>query len=104
MANELLTTLQLKSIKADDVGRILSDGGGLRGRAWKIRRDELFIHLEYKYRSGSKWRTVKVAPRQITGRYSSYPPSIQKSTLQGIDPIKTRRDEKLAILLSQPRA
>jgi hypothetical protein len=38
MANELLTTAKLKSITMDDIGGIITDGGGLRGQVRAPRR------------------------------------------------------------------
>lgn len=106
MASEILTTLQLKSIKEDDIGRILSDGGGLRGRVRKNRKCELYILFEYKYRSGSKWRTAKVGnfPDKSLADIRAIHRQFKTELSQGVDPINTRRDEKLANQLSQARA
>ena len=60
MATKLLTAATLKAVSEKDVGSILNDGGGLRGRVRRNRAGEITVQFEYKYRDGKKYRTAKV--------------------------------------------
>jgi integrase len=106
MASELLTTVKLKSITNKNVGEILSDGGGLRGRVRLNRKGGLYIHFEYKYRDGSKYRTAKVGnyPEQSLAEIRTAHRQLKSTQSQGIDPVDARKAEKMANRLEQAKA
>jgi len=103
MATEQLTTAKLKAIAEKDVGSILTDGGGLRGRVRKDRAGKITIQFEYKYRSGKKSRTAKVEqwPNKSLAEIRAIHREIKTGLSKGIDPIETRKAEKLQSKLDQ---
>jgi len=103
MATEQLTTAKLKAIAEKDVGTILTDGGGLRGRIRKDRAGKITIQFEYKYRDGKKSRTAKVEqwPNKSLAEIRTIHREIKTGLSKGIDPIETRKAEKLQSKLDQ---
>ncbi len=103
MATEQLTTAKLKAIAEKDVGTILTDGGGLRGRIRKDRTGKITIQFEYKYRDGKKSRTTKVEqwPNKSLAEIRTIHREIKTGLSKGIDPIETRKAEKLQSKLDQ---
>jgi integrase len=103
MATELLTTAKLKSISEENVGSILNDGGGLRGRVRRSRTGAISIQFEYKYRDGEKYRTSKVEqwPKCSLAEVRTICREIKANLSKGVDPIETRKTEKLDSRLEQ---
>lgn len=103
MATELLTTAKLKAISEKDVGSILSDGGGLRGRVRRNRAGEITIQFEYKYRDGTSYRTAKVEqwPTHSLAEIRVICRDLKANLSKGVDPIESRKTEKLATQLEQ---
>jgi integrase len=105
MATDLLSSTRLKSLKEDDIGLILNDGGGLRGRVRKNRAGRLTVQFEFKYRVGSKYRTTKVAqyPDKSLAEIRVVCRAIKAGLSKGIDPIEARKAEKLESRLEQAK-
>jgi len=105
MASELLTTLELKSITEKDEGRILSDGGGLRGRVRINRKGETYTSFEYKYRQGQKSRTIKVGnyPDKSLAEIRNIHRQFKSDLSNGVDPVDARNAEKLENRLKQAK-
>ena len=103
MANEILTTAKLKSLNHEDVGSILNDGGGLRGRVRQTRAGDVVVQFEYKYRQGQKYRTTKVDqwPQKSLAEIRSAYREIKIGLKNGIDPIERRKAAKLDAQLEQ---
>ncbi|PLY12824.1 MAG: hypothetical protein C0631_15860 [Sedimenticola sp.] len=103
MATKLLTTATLKAITEKDVDSILNDGGGLRGRVRKNRAGEITIQFEYKYREGKKYRTAKVEqwPKKSLAEIRAICREMKANLSKGIDPIESRKAEKLETQLEQ---
>ena len=97
MASELLTTAKLKAVSEQHVGTILTDGGGLRGRVRRTRAGEITIQFEYKYRNGKQYRTAKVEqwPGHSLAEIRSICREMKANLSKGIDPIESRKAEKL---------
>jgi integrase len=103
MATELLTAAKLKAISEKDVGSILNDGGGLRGRVRRNRAGEITVQFEYKYRDGKKYRTTKVEqwPKRSLANIRDICREIKTNLSKGVDPIETRKAKKLETQLDQ---
>jgi len=103
MATKLLTTATLKAITENDVGSILNDGGGLRGRVRRNRTGEITVQFEYKYRDGKKYRTAKVEqwPKKSLAEIRTICREMKANLSKGIDPIESRKAEKLETQLEQ---
>lgn len=103
MATNLLTTAKLKAVSDKDVGTILGDGGGLRGRVRRSRSGQIAIQFEYKYRDGAKYRTTKVDqwPKVSLAEIRARAREIKTNLSKGIDPIESRKAEKLEAQLEQ---
>lgn len=103
MAINLLTTASLKAVSDKDVGSILNDGGGLRARVRRSRSGAIAIQFEYKYRDGTKYRTTKVDqwPKNSLADIRSQCREIKSDLANGIDPIESRKSEKLERKLEQ---
>jgi len=97
MATEQLTTAKLKSISEKDLGTILNDGAGLRGRVRRSRSGDINIQFEYKYRDGKKYRTAKVEqwPKRSLAEIRTICRGMKTDLSKGIDPIETRKADKL---------
>lgn len=106
MATEQLTTAKLKSITEQDIGTILNDGGGLRGRVRKNRAGQIYIYFEYKYREGTKSRTAKVEhwPQKSLSEIRAVYREMKTSLVKGADPIEARQIEKLETQLKQAKS
>ena len=89
MATRLLTTAKLKAITEKDVGSILNDGGGLRGRVRRNRSGEITVQFEYKYRNGKKYRTAKVEqwPKHSLAEIRANCREMKANIAKGVDPI-----------------
>lgn len=103
MATEQLTTANLKAISDKDVGNILSDGGGLRGRVRRDRTGKITVQFEYKYRAGTKYRTAKVEqwPKHSLSQIRSICREMKAALSKGVDPIDARKAEKQQSELEQ---
>ena len=103
MPENLLTTAALKAVSAKDVGSILNDGGGLRGRVRKNRAGDINVQFEYKYRQQKKYRTSKVEqwPARSLAEIRSICREIKTNLSKGIDPVDSRKAEKLESRLEQ---
>ncbi len=103
MATESLTAVKLKAISDKDIGSILYDGGGLRGRVRKDRSGKISIQFEYKYRFGKKSRTAKVEqwPHSSLAEIRQIHREMKNALVRGIDPIETRTAAKLQTRLNQ---
>ncbi len=103
MATKLLTAATLKAISEKDVGSILNDGGGLRGRVRRNRAGEITVQFEYKYRDGKKYRTAKVEqwPKKSLAEIRAICREMKTNLSKGIDPIESRKAEKLESQLEQ---
>lgn len=103
MATELLTTAAMKAVNDRNVGSILNDGGGLRGRVRLNRAGEINIQFEYKYRDGIKYRTAKVEqwPKRSLSEIRAICREMKTNLSKGIDPIERRKAEKLESQLEQ---
>lgn len=103
MTEKRLKPMQLKNLGDKDVGAILNDGGGLRGRVRKNRAGEIKVHFELKYREGKKFRTAKVEawPTKSLAEIRAICRDMKTQLAQGVDPIDQRKDEKLAAKLEQ---
>ncbi|EAQ96888.1 tyrosine-type recombinase/integrase [Congregibacter litoralis] len=103
MALNLLTTARLKAVAEEDIGTILNDGGGLRGRVRKNRAGDLTVQFEYKYRDGKKYRTSKVEqwPKRSLAEIREIYRSIKTGLAKGEDPIELRKAERLEAQLDQ---
>ncbi len=103
MATELLTTAKLKATSDKDVGSILNDGGGLRGRVRRNRSGEISVQFEYKYRDGKKYRTAKVEqwPKHSLAEIRTICREMKANLSKGVDPIESRKAEKLESQLEQ---
>ena len=106
MATEQLTTAKLKSMTEKDVGTILNDGGGLRGRVRKNRAGQVNVHFEYKYRDGKSSRTAKVEqwPKKSLSEIRTIFREMKTTLAKGIDPIEARKVDKLEKKLEQAKA
>ena len=102
MPEKLLTTATLNAVSDNDVGSILNDGGGLRGRVRKNRAGKINIHFEYKYRSGKKFRTTKVEqwPNHSLADIRAICSGIKNDLGKGIDPIDRRKAKRLEAQLN----
>ena len=102
-AADLLTTAKLKSLTIKDIGCILNDGGGLRGRVRKNRAGDVIVHFEYKYRAGKNFRTTKVEhwPRKSLAEIRVICRGVKSDLASGVDPIERRRSERLESQLEQ---
>jgi hypothetical protein len=103
MATGQLTTAALKAVSEKDLGTILNDGGGLRGRVRRNRSGDITVQFEYKYRDGAKSRTTKVEqwPKRSLAEIRVIYREIQTGLSKGIDPIEARKAEKLETQLEQ---
>jgi len=103
MATNLLATATLKTISNKDLGKILNDGGGLRGRVRRTRAGNIVIQFEYKYRSNKKYRTAKVEqwPNVSLAEIRKMHRAMKSDLSKGIDPIDSRKSEKLETQLEQ---
>ena len=103
MATELLTTAELKSISEDEVGSTVNDGGGLRGQVGRNRAGTITVRFEYKYRNGKKFRTAKVEhwPKCSLAEIRTIFREMKANLSKGIDPIESRRTQKLDAQLEQ---
>ncbi|AOV18750.1 hypothetical protein BJI67_16035 (plasmid) [Acidihalobacter aeolianus] len=103
MATKLLTAATLKAITENDVGSILNDGGGLRGRVRRNRAGKITVQFEYKYRDGKKYRTAKVEqwPKKSLAEIRAICRDMKANLSKGIDPIESRKAEKLETQLEQ---
>lgn len=103
MGTGKLTTVKLKSIGEKDLGTILTDGGGLRGRVRKDRNGSLTIQFEYRYRTGPKYRTAKVCnwPDHSLAEIRTKCSAMKLSLSEGVDPLDDRRNKKLEAKLEQ---
>lgn len=97
MPEKLLTTAELNAVTDKDVGSILNDGGGLRGRVRKNRAGKISVHFEYKYRNGKQYRTTKVEhwPEHSLADIRNRCGEIKTGLAKGIDPIDARKARKL---------
>ena len=103
MATKLLTAATLKAVSEKDVGLILNDGGGLRGRVRRNRAGEITVQFEYKYRDGKKYRTAKAEqwPKKSLAEIRAICRDMKSDLSKGIDPIENRKSEKLESQLEQ---
>ena len=103
MPESLLTTAALNAVSKNDIGLILNDGGGLRGRVRRSRAGKINIQFEHKYRVGKKHRTSKVEqwPKHSLAEIRSICREIKTNLAKGIDPIDSRKVEKLESQLMQ---
>ena len=101
MTEKRLKPIQLKALGEKDVGAILNDGGGLRGRVRKNRAGEVKVHFELKYRDGQKFRTAKVEawPTRSLADIRAICRDMKTQLAQGVDPIDQRKADKLAAQL-----
>lgn len=97
MASELLTTVGLKAVSDQSVGKILNDGGGLRGRVRRNRAGEITTQFEYEYRDGKKYRTAKVDqwPHRSLAEIRSICRDMKFELAKGVDPIESRKAKRL---------
>ena len=103
MATGLLTAAKLKAVSDKDIGSILNDGGGLRGRVRRNRAGEITVQFEYKYRNGTKSRTAKVEqwPKKSLAEIRKLCRDMKTALSKGNDPIEARKTEKLENRLEQ---
>lgn len=103
MATQQLTTANLKAVSDEDVGTILNDGGGLRGRVRRDRVGKITVQFEYKYRAGKKHRTAKVErwPKHSLAEIRTMYREMKTDLSKGIDPIEVRKAAKLQTQLEQ---
>lgn len=103
MDTNQLTTVRLKAVSDDDVGSILNDGNGLRGRVRRNRAGEITVQFEYKYRDGKNFRTAKVErwPKCSLAEIRAICREMKTNLLKGIDPIESRKAKKLEAELDQ---
>ncbi len=103
MTTGQLTTVQLKAVTEKDVGTILNDGGGLRGRIRRDRVGNVTVQFEYKYRAGHKYRTAKVEqwPKHSLSEIRVICRKMKTDLSAGIDPIDNRKAVKLQTELDQ---
>ncbi len=103
MSTKLLTSTQLKALTETDSGKILNDGGGLRGRVRINRQGNLSVQFEYRYRAGKKSKTTKVDqwPTLSLAQIRTKCNQIKSELSQGIDPIERRKNQKLTNKLDQ---
>ncbi|MFQ5643854.1 MAG: tyrosine-type recombinase/integrase [Thiogranum sp.] len=97
MATGLLTAAGLKAVSDKDVGTILNDGGGLRGRVRRNRAGEITVQFEYKYRDGAKSRTAKVEqwPKKSLAEIRKLCRDMKTALANGLDPIEARKANRL---------
>ncbi|MCB1850766.1 MAG: tyrosine-type recombinase/integrase [Gammaproteobacteria bacterium] len=98
-----MAAVTLKTLTDEDVGSILSDGGGLRGRVRRNRAGEITVQFEYRYRGGDKYRTAKVEqwPKRSLAEIRAICREMKTNLSKGIDPIESRKAEKLETKLEQ---
>lgn len=103
MPTTLLTAAALKAISENDVGSIINDGGGLRGRVRRNRAGEITVQFEYKYRDGKNYRTAKVEqwPKRSLAEIRTICREMKANLSKGVDPIENRKAEKLETQLEQ---
>ena len=56
----MITTLELKALKPSDHGRVLSDGGSLRGFVHAAKDGRVSVHFKFAYKFKGKARTLPV--------------------------------------------
>lgn len=93
-----LTTMQLKALTLNDVGQMLQDGEGLRGRVKKDGSNSIYVYFEYRYRNGAKDGTVYVGkyPEQSLADIRAEHRRLKVELKKGFDPAEARRAAKLA--------
>lgn len=93
-----LTTMKLKALTLNDVGQMLQDGEGLRGRVKNSRHNGISVYFEYRYRNGKKSHTVHVGkyPQQSLADIRVEHRRLKVEQKKGSNPAEVRRAAKLA--------
>jgi len=96
MAKEQLSTFMLKAVSEKDIGSVLNDGGGLRGRVRRNRAGMVTVQFEYKYRAGKAYRTAKVEhwPKFSLPVIRKLCQLMKTDLSNGIDPIDARKAKR----------
>lgn len=100
-----LTTMLLKAFTPSDVGLMLVDVEGLRGIVKPDKGGSIYFYFEFRYRKGSKHRTVGVGDtRTITlAQIRAEHRRLKLELMKGNDPAEARRTAKLANQVDIPR-
>ena len=84
-----LTMLELKSLKAADHGRRLTDGGSLKGKVYVARDDAVSVQFRFAYKFGGKSREVLVGtwPKSDITAIRKDRDALRVKIQSGIDPV-----------------